>query len=130
MLRRMLDRQVILKCHLFVPVWFWPVLWHSLMRLQATILLNRERGGGSFAWTVDRTGIIRITWRADSPEDRLARGEIFHDVEREPWRRLTLDAPARAVIFALACLRPETGPVPAHDRPVTGLPFQLVRAPP
>ena len=84
----MLDARMILRCHLFVPVWFWPVLWLSLHRLEATAARARADGRKGFMWHLERNGVIWISHMDASEAERAARGELPRDFDRTPWTRL------------------------------------------
>ncbi len=84
----MLDWPMILKCHAHVPVWFWPVLWHYLRRLDVTRALARAEGRKGFMWHVERNGVIWISHVDASEAERRARGELPRDFNRTPWTQL------------------------------------------
>lgn len=92
----MLDGRMILRCHLFVPVWYWPVLWHYLARLEATAALARAEGRKGFMWHLEKNGVIWVSFMDASAAERAARGELPAGFDRTPWLRLPLDAPVFA----------------------------------
>lgn len=87
----MLDWPTLLKCHAHVPVWYWPVLWHYLARLEATAQMCREEGRAGFGWHLERNGVIWISIMGDSEAERRARGALPADFDRTPWARLDPD---------------------------------------
>ena len=94
----MLDWQMLLKCHAFVAVWYWPVLWHYLARLEATAELCREEGCGSFGWQLERDGTIWITYWPESAAERARRGAMPRGFDYTPWT--ALDPELRANMLA------------------------------
>lgn len=126
----MLDGRMILRCHLFVPVWYWPVLWHYLARLEATAALARAEGRKGFMWHLEKNGVIRVSYMDASAAERAARGELPAGFDAAPWARLPLDAPAFA-----GEIQPgwnQTGIVlfPYRNQTVFGPSGTRVRAPP
>ena len=132
----MLDWQTILRCHAYVAVWYWPVLWHYLARLEATAELCRAEGRGGFGWQLERDGTIWITHWPESAAERARRGALPREFDRTPWT--ALDPSLRAE--SLAALGSEavdaiapflyhgcTAAVPFLHGPDTGL---QTRAPP
>ena len=91
----MLDWPTLVKAHALVPVWYWPVLWHYLARLEATAELARAEGRGGFGWELLKTGVIRVTHWPESDTERAARGALPRSFDYTPWTRLYPDlAPA------------------------------------
>jgi len=91
----MLDWPTLVKAHALVPVWYWPVLWHYLARLEATAELARAEGRGGFGWELLKTGVIRVTHWPESDTERAARGALPRSFDYTPWTRLDPDlAPA------------------------------------
>ena len=91
----MLDWPTLVKAHALVPVWYWPVLWHYLARLEATAELARAEGRGGFGWELLKTGVIRVTHWPESDAERAARGALPRSFDYTPWTRLDPDlAPA------------------------------------
>lgn len=126
----MLDGPMILRCHLFVPVWYWPVLWVYLGRLEMTAALARAEGRKGFAWHLERNGVIWIPYMDASEAERRARGDLPDGFDRTPWVRLTLAAPVREARFQPACNRPENGTFSEWVRNASGRPCAPARAPP
>ncbi|MAN73369.1 MAG: hypothetical protein CME84_04680 [Henriciella sp.] len=106
--REMLDWQTLLKAHALVPVWYWPVLWHYLARLEATAALARAEGRGGFGWELARNGVIRITHWPESETERRARGALPRDFDYTPWTRQAPDT--LAFWCAFEAVRGETPP--------------------
>ena len=91
----MLDWPTLVKAHALVPVWYWPVLWHYLARLEATAELARAEGRCGFGWELLKTGVIRVTHWPESDAERAARGALPRSFDYTPWTRLDPDlAPA------------------------------------
>ena len=91
----MLDWPTLVKAHALVPVWYWPVLWHYLARLEATAELARAEGRCGFGWELLKTGVIRVTHWPESDAERAARGAVPRSFDYTPWTRLDPDlAPA------------------------------------
>lgn len=84
----MLDWQLIQKCHAHVALWYWPVLWIYLIRLEATMAQARAEGRKGFMWHLMPNGVIFITHMDASDAERAARGELPRDFDRTPWTRL------------------------------------------
>lgn len=93
----MLDWPLILRCHAYVPVWCWPVLWLSLARLEATAELCRAEGRGGFGWQLEKSGVIRITHWPESTAERARRGALPRDFDRTPWTALDPDLRAESL---------------------------------
>ena len=108
-LPRMLDWPTLVKAHALVPVWYWPVLWHYLARLEATAELARAEGRGGFGWELLKTGVIRVTHWPDSDAERAARGALPRSFDYTPWTRLDPD---------LASAGPLPDPYPAETPPI------------
>ena len=123
--REMLDWQTLLKAHALVPVWYWPVLWHYLARLEATAALARAEGRGGFGWELARNGVIRITHWPESEAERRARGALPRDFDYTPWTRQAPDTLAFWCAFEAA-----TGETPPRHRGCTADALSVHRAAP
>lgn len=130
MLPGMLDGRMILRCHLFVPVWYWPVLWHYLARLEATAALARAEGRKGFMWHLEKNGVIWVSHMDASAAERAARGELPRDFDRTPWLRVSLTEPEIAGGWRLDAGCPVTGLSLAPFRPAASPSADPARAPP
>ncbi|WP_139792332.1 hypothetical protein [Henriciella litoralis] len=108
----MLDWQTILWCHTRVPVYYWPVLWYWLHRLQDTIEVYKLEGRRFFSWQLERDGRIWVKWCDESDDERAQRGALSPAFDRTPWTRMAPadegygPCPARMGVVALQASAP------------------------
>ena len=111
MLARMLDWKTILWCHTRVPVYYWPVLWYWLRRLEDTYTVYAEEGRRFFRWHLERDGRIWIEYCDESDAERAMRGALAPEFDRTPWDRLAPVETAAPGFMIIDAARPVTHPV-------------------
>ncbi len=95
-----MTRADILRFYAATPIWFWPVLWWNLFRLEATLARRCAAGESVLAEIVTNgRGQVRVRWIS------VTRAPLFAPHDGPGVIELhDLDAYARA--FAAACALP------------------------
>lgn len=128
----MLTRDHICRYHAFVPVWYWPVLWLSLLWLTATLRRLGAEGRDTFLIRVCQDGRIFIDHVSESPAERTARGALPDGPVHAPWTRLAAlgDTALWALLTCGPSNRTACRPLPDRGWTVSGPAPEHPRAPP
>ena len=110
---------------------FWPVLWFSLARLWAVLVVAGLEGREQVLYFVNPDGTIDVAWRSDTPQEIAARHPLGQDFDFSPWLRLApLDFGQLAALFSAFARDTAVIPSRHHGDTLTTPPEHHVLAPP